>query len=115
MIDILYTDTAEGELVLELQVLLQQLQFTSRDVSLGWNIFDQYDNIVNSSLRYYVYTSDCNLRNTVTVANTTKTSATINLNGREDTHYNIIALDENGEEYSTINEIFRIDSGGNNV
>ena len=70
------------------------------------------ENINNGRLRYYIYNSTCDLVHGFTAADTPDTSTVLSLDGRQDAYFNITAFDENGEQYSTINEIFRIKSGG---
>ena len=98
---------------LNIDISYQQLHFSSSKVFLGWNLFDRNNAIENirPGLRYSVTSSTCN-RNNISTVNTTNTSAILPLDGDENLYYSIIALNENGELNSTLNEPFRISSGG---
>ena len=113
---LLHTDGTDGEdtnSTITIQLIPQQLQFELEQVSLGWNTYDK-DSVVSSNLRYSLYTSSCDLSNISVAVNTTTTSTTLSLEGYDsNTYFNITAFDENGEQNSTINEPFRINSGGN--
>lgn len=112
----MHTDGTDGEdtnSTITIQLIPQQLQFELEQVSLGWNTYDK-DSVVSSNLRYSLYTSSCDLSNISVAVNTTTTSTTLSLEGYDsNTYFNITAFDENGEQNSTINEPFRINSGGN--
>ena len=92
----------------------QKLLFSSSKFSLGWHIFDQENAIQNirPGLRYSVIRGTCNPNNISKGINATGTAAVFPLHGDENLYYRIIALNENGEQYSRLNEPFRINSGG---
>lgn len=97
---------------LSVDVLFQELQFRPNNVSASWGIFDRDSPIVRSNTRSLVYTSSCNTANNSVAVNTTNNFATIPFDGEGNTYFNLTAFDEDGEQIATINEPFRINSGG---
>ena len=110
-----HVDTPASESMLELQLLLQQLRFTVRDAFLSWNIVDKNGSTTAANgLRYLIYNNSCDSADVTTLANTTDTSAVLSLEGQGNAYliFDVTAFDKHGEQYSTIDEIFRIKSGG---
>ena len=102
---------------LSIQLNAQQVWFSESEVFLSWNRFDK-DTVVenDSSLRYILYSSNCDVSNNASaVENTTNNYARLSLNDFSDInsiYFNISAIDEAGDQKSTINELFRIIPGG---
>lgn len=99
-----------------IDVLLQELQITSEDVSVSWSLIERDSCAIQSSgsdTRSVVYTSNCDTSNNSVAVNTTNTFATIPFDGEENTYFNLTVFDGNsGEQIATINEPFRINPGG---
>ena len=100
---------------LSIQLITQQVWFSEREAFLSWSRFDKDTIIVDndSGLIYILYSSsNCDISNNASVVeNTTKNNARLSLDD-ELIYYNISAVDEAGDQKSTINELFRISPGG---
>ena len=103
---------------LSIQLITQQVWFSERETFLSWSKFDKDTIIVEneSSLRYILYSSNCDISNNASIVeNTTNNNARLSLGDSDDEliyYYNISAIDEAGDQKSTINELFRISPGG---
>ena len=99
---------------LSVQLIAQQVWFSEHEAFLSWSRFDK-DTVVenDSSLRYILYSSNCDVSNNASVIeNTTNNYARLSLGDPDGEFFNISAVDEAGYQRSTINELFRISPGG---
>ena len=109
----------EMNTTLSIQLNAQEVWFSENEAFLSWNRFDK-DTVAenDSSLRYIVYSSNCDISNNASaIENTTNNYARLSLNDFSDidgVYFNISAVDETGDQRSTINELFRISPGGKN-
>ena len=101
---------------LSIQLITQQVWFSEREAFLSWSRFDKNTVVENDSgLRYILYSSNCDISNNASVVeNITDNYARLSLGDidSDDEFYNISAIDEAGDQKSTINELFRISPGG---
>ena len=102
---------------LSIQLITQQVWFSEREAFLSWSRFDKNTVVENDSgLRYILYSSNCDISNNASIVeNTTNNNARLSLGDSDDEliyYYNISAIDEAGDQKSTINELFRISPGG---
>ena len=115
-----YIDGENGEdtnTTLIVQLIAQQVWFSEYETFLSWNRFDK-DTVVenDSSLRYILYSSNCDISNNASVVeNTTNNNARLSLSDPDGEFFNISAVDGDGNQQSTINELFRISPGGNRM
>ena len=107
-------DGVDINTTLSIQLITQQLWFSEHEAFLSWNRFDKNTVVENDSgLRYILYSSNCDISNNASVVeNTTSNYARLSFGDSGDKFYNISAVDEAGDQISTINELFRISSGG---
>ena len=102
---------------LSVQLIAQQIWFSEHEAHLSWSRFDK-DTIVKNDpgLRYVLYKSNCDtLNNASSVENSTNTYAHLILGDFSELnsiYFSISAFDAAGDQTSSINEPFRIDSGG---
>ena len=99
---------------LSIQLITQLVWFSEHEAFLSWSRFDK-DTVVENdpSLRYILYSSNCDISNNASaVENTTNNCAYLSLGDSDGEYFNISAVDEAGDQRSTINELFRISSGG---
>lgn len=102
---------------LSIQLITQQVWFSELEAFLSWSRFDKNTVVENDSgLRYILYSSNCDVSNNASIVeNTTNNYARLSLGDSGDEFYNISAVDEAGDQTSTINELFRISPGGKKI
>jgi hypothetical protein len=105
-------DGGDVNTTLSIQLIAQQVWFSEREAFLSWSRFDKDTAVENDSgLRYILYSSNCDVSNNASIVeNTTNNYAHLALGDTDDEFYNISAV--NGDQRSTINELFRISPGG---
>lgn len=102
---------------LSIQLVAQQVWFSEHEAFLRWSRFDKDTAVENDpGLRYVLYKSNCDISNNASaVENSTNSYARLLLDSFSEInslYFSISAVDESGDQTSTINEPFRIDSGG---
>ena len=107
-------DGVDMNTTLSIQLIAQQVWFSENEAFLSWSRFDK-DTVVENDpgLRYILYNSNCDISNNASaVENTTNNFAHLSLGDSDGEYFNISAVDEAGDQRSTINELFRISPGG---